>query len=109
MLFLLLVPSAPGNFMLSMVLGLPNTLSASWTAPDPPNGIISGYTIYCSTLSGLLPPFVIIGLNTSTRLEGLKAFTEYTCSISANTSAGEGPHSNTEVTATDEDGKTVRR
>ncbi len=88
--------------MLEMVADSPNTLSASWVIPDPANGIITGYTIRCSTpsVSLLLP-----GTAQSAALDNLVPFTQYQCSISANTSAGEGPATETQIATTDEDGE----
>ncbi len=92
--------------MLSMVAGSPTMLSASWMVPDPTNGVITGYTIRCSsTPLGMLPPFIISASVTETNLENLTPFTSYSCSISANTSAGEGGNSNMETATTDEDCK----
>lgn len=91
--------------MLSTVLGSPHSLSASWVIPDPTNGIISGYTIYCATLSGqILEPFNIGPEDTTAVLDGLTAYTEYDCSISAITGAGEGNLSDPHMATTAEDG-----
>ena len=90
-----------------MVGGSPNTLSASWMTPDPANGIITGFTISCNTPGVMLPPLLVVidESSVSTTLMDLTAFTEYVCVISANTSAGEGPPSNSDTAMTDEDGK----
>ena len=82
--------------------------------PTPANGIITNYTIYCigsvdqyysdQLIPGLSThPFD--GLTTSTTLMDLTAFTNYTCSISASTNAGEGPRSDGVTVATDESSK----
>ncbi len=91
--------------MLSTLPGSPNSLSASWLVPEPANGIISGYTISCSTPSEVLMPFGIASSLMATSLEGLTAFTNYTCIISATTGAGTGNLSNPQTARTDEDGK----
>ncbi len=94
--------------MLSTVPGSPNTLSASWMAPDPTNGIVSGYTIYCSLTSSpelMLEPFDIGPKEASTILSGLAAFTEYVCTISATTGAGKGSLADPRFAVTAEDGK----
>ena len=99
------VPSPPGNFSLSEVAGAPTSLLASWAVPDPENGIISGYIINCSTSSGeVLEPFSASSEVTSSVLNGLTAFTEYTCVISATTGAGEGSASDIQRATTVEDG-----
>ena len=97
--------------MLLIVPGSPNTLSASWMAPDPTNGIVSGYTVYCSTTSSpglVLEPFNIGSEEATTILSGLVAFTEYTCTISATTGAGEGNLTDPRTAITAEDGKKFR-
>ena len=98
-------PSEPMNFNL-----LPNTsssLSASWEVPARPNGIILGYTISCTTpLTSAMPiTFIVPGSVLSHLLMGLEPFTDYTCEVRANTSAGFGDSSNTDTERTDEGGK----
>ncbi len=73
--------------------------------PNPTNGVITGYTIQCNTSSGFLSPWIIDGSEGTTILYNLTTFTEYTCSISANTSAGESVYSDAENATTDEDCK----
>ena len=91
-----------------MVEGSSSTLFASWMTPDPPHGVITGYTIYCSSSSGMLTPFIVSdGSSTTETLQNLNPFTQYSCSISANTSAGEGNRSNIDSATTDEDGKSI--
>ena len=103
-IFLYVVPSAPRNFTLSMVSGSPNTLFASWNIPELINGIISGYTINCSSSDEMLG-FSFNEFVLSTSLSGLTPFTNYSCTISARTSAGEGTVSTVVTTTTDKDGK----
>ena len=101
-----IVPSAPRNFMLAKVPGSPDTLSASWTIPESSNGVISGYTISCSSsLSGKLEPFIISDSVTTTILENLTPYTVYTCTVLATTAAGDGNSSEPQIARTDEDGK----
>ena len=90
--------------MIAMIPGAPNSLSASWMTPDPTNGIISGYTVDCSSA---LQEQISFSFNASERavtLTNLRAFTNYTCSIYAVTGAGAGNISTAEVAHTDEDG-----
>ena len=42
------VPTQPRNFNINSVTGQPQQLMATWTQPDPPNGIITAYTITCT-------------------------------------------------------------
>ena len=101
-------PSEPINFNL-----LPNTsssLSASWEVPARPNGIIVGYTIYCTTPPTTAMPitFSVPGSVLSLLLTGLEPFINYTCEVRANTSAGFGDSSNTDTERTDEDGRNLK-
>ena len=90
--------------MLSMVEGSSTTLNASWLAPNPANGMITGYTIRCSVPSAL--EFSgIDGEDNSFILQDLMPFTVYQCQITATTSVGEGDPSETQTARTDEDGK----
>ena len=98
-------PSEPMNFNL-----LPNTsssLSANWEVPARPNGIILGYTISCTTppTSAMPITFIVPGSVRSHLLTGLEPFTNYTCEVRANTSAGGGDSSNTDTERTDVGGK----
>ena len=104
--FNFVVPSAPRNFMLSTRSS--RTLSASWAEPDPRNGIISNYTIRCNEteFGSAITPLTIEGNSVFTAtLMGLTPFTEYECTISASTGAGEGNQSDPQTATTDEDGK----
>ena len=41
-------PSVPLGFMLEAVASKPTELLASWSEPQPPNGVITGYTLTCT-------------------------------------------------------------
>ena len=102
-------PSEPINFNLH-----PNTsssLSASWEVPARPNGIIVGYTISCMTppITAIPITFIVPGSVLLHLLVGLKAFTNYTCEVRANTSVGVGDSSNTDSERTDEDGRDLKK
>ena len=96
------VPTSPQNFTLSSVAGSPYQLSASWSAPIPKNGIITGYSVYCNTSANQSYPEQVIGLNVPTirsvvngttlavTLSGLNPYTQYSCYVTANTSVGQG-------------------
>ena len=96
------VPSSPQNFYLSPVAVSPSQLSASWSAPIPKNGIITGYSVYCNTSANQSYPEQVIGSNVPTirsvvngatlavTLTGLNSYIQYSCYVTANTSVGEG-------------------
>ena len=104
--FLLLffaVPSAPLNFDLRQSTS--SSLLASWDVPATRNGIIQGYTVSCNATPMATPitfdaPSDTLVLN----LTSLLPFTNYTCSVTANTSAGAGLASNLDLERTNEGG-----
>ena len=113
------VPPPPENFTL---LYSPQTgstyLSASWSAKAPRNGIITAYSVYCNTSDSQSYPELMIGQNTPTIRSvvygetlntvfnfQLNFFTQYTCYVTANTSAGEGSPSVTATAKTGEGGE----
>ena len=101
-----LVPSSPLSFNLTQIDGDPNQLLASWSLPDPTNGIITAYTVFCKLPSDQ-EVTIRDTLNNSTlsaTVMGLVPFTSYECYVTANTSVGEGPPSNDDTAMTDEDG-----
>ena len=103
-----IVPSRPLVFNLTPI-GDPNQLMASWSPPDPTNGIITAYTVFCKMPSD--EEFTIRDtLNNSTlsaTIMKLMPFTNYECYVTANTSVGEGPPSNNDTAMTDEDGELI--
>ena len=105
--FLSPVPSSPVSFNLMQLDGEPNQLMASWSPPDPTNGIITAYTVYCRVVSDqgfkAVRP-TLTGSDSSVTIMGLMPFTSYECYATANTSVGEGPPSNSDIAMTDEDG-----
>ena len=105
--FLSPVPSSPVSFNLMQLDGEPNQLMASWSPPDPTNGIITAYTVYCRVVSDqgfkAVRP-TLTGSDSSVTIMGLMPFTSYECYVTANTSVGEGPPSNNDTAMTDEDG-----
>ena len=108
-LYLFLVPSAPRGFTLTtMVDRSPDTLLASWMVPEPANGIIIQFNINCTPSLPFQPLNFTMNNDSvfSTTLRNLSAFTTYTCFITASTSVGEGPPSNSDTAMTDEDGET---
>ena len=85
-----IVPSAPRNFQVTLIPESPTTLSVSWMIPDPANGIISNYTVRCHSPSGSFHHYSFDGSVTNTSLSNLTGNTEYSCSVLAATSVGEG-------------------
>ena len=76
------------------------TIAFIWSAPSTPNGIITEYQLQCS---GGGQVFNLTVMETTTTLSGLLPYTNYSCSITARTSAGEGPTATTSV-ITSQDG-----
>ena len=114
----LTAPSAPIMFQLVTVDSDSTLLNASWDPPNQPNGVITAYTVYCNTSAEQFYPEQVPTGNTVFTVEvqndvrvamvpGLTAFTSYECSVTANTSAGEGELSNTQSARTDESGVCV--
>lgn len=82
---------------------------AAWIPPEPPNGIITAYSIFCR-LSGD-ENFNLVGVvmppSLERTLDDLMPFTNYTCVVTANTSAGEGQETEPRTATTDQDGECV--
>lgn len=65
-----------------------SAIRVAWSPPSQPNGVITHFTIYHPPS----PMPVIVGGGVMTfDLSELRPFTNYTISLSANTSVGEGP------------------
>ena len=88
---------------MSPIPGSPTALFANWSVPIPRNGIITAYTVYCNTSASQAYPEQVIGPNIPTIRSvvngttlavtfntGLNPYTQYSCYVTANTSAGEG-------------------
>ena len=99
-------PTAPLNFVLETVVGFPTQLRASWSTPDPANGVITEYTLRCT--SDTQPPEsftnLISGNVSSFMLDNLRPYTTYSCNVSATTGDGEGPATEVMTAQTDEAG-----
>ena len=110
-----LVPSSPIDVALTSVPGSPTALFANWSAPIPRNGIITWYTVYCNTSASQAYPEQVIGPNiptirsvvnrTTLAVTGLNPYTQYSCYVTANTSAGEGSPSVIVTARTGEEGE----
>ena len=124
----LVVPSEPREVSISTVYGYPTLLSLSWKPPLTPNGVVTIYTVYCKELpetfdssaygSGepgeiddvFFPEFnatlslTLLGDVNATLFPDLAPYTNYSCYVSASTSAGEGNFSIGVIARTDESG-----
>ena len=115
-----LVPSYSTSIWLSPVIGYSTELYINWSVPIPRNGIITGYTVYCNTSINQSFPEQVIGPNNPiirsvvkgttlavTFNTGLNPYTQYSCYVTANTSAGEGSPSVIVTSRTVEDGEGI--
>ena len=66
-----------------------------WSAPLTPNGFITEYQLLCSGGGQVFNRTV---METTTTLSGLLPYTNYSCNITAHTSAGGGPAASVSVT-----------
>ena len=91
--------------------GPPHGLSASegstsvslmWSMPLEPNGVIAEYQVQC-TGGGQMFPVTVTGSQTTAILTKLVPYTNYSCSITAYTSAGGGPAATISIN-TEQDG-----
>ena len=88
----------PQNFILSLITNVPEMVDFFWEPPPPDqrNGIVTAYNIVC-TPSGSGQPvnFVVTDDGMSGTLNATVGMftpaTQYSCAISASTSAGPGP------------------
>ena len=103
----------PLNFQLSAVSS--SVLMANWTPPSSPNGIMTGYTVYCTVSHNQTYPEQVptggstytvfnVTSQTSVYLRGLLPFTFYKCYVTANTTVGEGRPSTIVLSQTGETG-----
>ena len=69
------------------------------------NGIITHYQLQCSG-GGQEHRWTVMGSQTTTILSGLLTYTNYSCSITAHTSVGEGPAA-TIIVTTRQDGELI--
>ena len=104
------VPSAPRGFSVMTIENSSSTLLASWMEPEMINGILLSYTVRCVStgdLVGEMHNFTISNTFSNTELGGLTPYTDYSCTISATTGAGEGNSSDAQTARTDEDGMKI--
>ena len=117
--------------MMTFVVGIPTQLALQWQAPLEPNGNLVAYTVYCKTSleqplcdycdrrsklsfacgnTAMNTPYsqhavLPVGLSTIATVGGFLPFTNYTCFMTANTSAGESSPSIPTSGITDESGE----
>ena len=92
------VPAGPPRQFFG-VAGSSTTITLAWSAPATPNGVITEYQLQCSGGGQVFNHTV---METTTTLSGLLPYTNYSCSITAHTSAGGGPAATTSVTTLQE-------
>ena len=66
----------------------------SWNPPLKPNGVIIQYRLQCGPNVG----HIVSGSQTTITLSGLLPYTNYSCNITAHTSAGRGPAATVNIT-----------
>lgn len=99
-----LVPSQPPtNFAVSVLYS--SSIFLSWNAPpiQNQNGLI---TLYHLNLTSLINGYSIFytSYNTTIQINGLSAYTTYSCMVAAETSIGRGPYTTVITFTTMEDG-----
>ena len=105
----------PVNFNLASVTDEPSQLSASWSKPEPANGVITHYTLSCSLSNvqyypyqlDIEPSSITIVTSGDVTVMDLQPFTNYSCFVTANTSVGEGVPSSTDSERTVESSECV--
>ena len=85
-------PSTPKNE--SVTLTTSTSAVISWSPPLEPNGVIIQYRLQC----GLNVDRNVSGSQTTITLSGLLPYTNYSCNITAHTSAGRGPAATVNIT-----------
>ena len=81
--------SPPVDFHASLVTAM--TIRFQWKQPTKSNGVIIQYYILCNTNDKQMFIYIVNGSHTTTTVSGLLPYTNYFCSITANTSVGGGP------------------
>ena len=75
-------------------------LIATWSVPDPANGVLLNYTITCNGSTSETFPAITVTVTVA----GLQPYTVYSCSVVAMTIGGVGDAFNTAEERTSEDG-----
>ena len=85
-----LVPdNAPIN--LQVTGSSPSSVFVSWIEPTVPNGVITGYNIYVNYSAGSPVAMLHSSSSTNYTITGLTPYQLSTVAVSATTTAGEGP------------------
>ena len=88
------VPEGPPREIFFIVKNS-SSITLFWSAPSIRNGVITAYQLQCS---GDGQVFIRTVMETTTTLSGLLPYTNYSCNITAYTSAGGGPAASVSVT-----------
>ena len=88
------VPAGPPRKVI-VIVESSTTIVLFWSAPAMPNATITEYQLQCSGGGQVFNHTV---METTATLSGLLPYTNYSCSITAHTSAGGGPAATTSVT-----------
>ena len=97
--------SPPYMFIVKSVSS--NMSTFQWEAPKEPNGIITSYHLECVDGVEVFNQ-TANGSQTTTTLNGLHPYTNYSCDITAHTRVGEGPAACINIT-TKQDGSVKMR
>lgn len=83
----------------------PYNVSAEWSPPRVPNGIITRYTLYIGFEDGSVEVFYVNGQSTSYNVTNLLPYQIISVQISASTVIGEGPRTSSVEVQTAQAGK----
>ena len=97
-----IVPAGPPRHFFGIAINS-TSINLLWSAPARSNGVITKYQLQCSGGGKVLNKSMMAS-QTTTALSGLLPYTNYSCNITAYTSAGGGP-SAAVTTATAQDGE----
>ena len=92
------VPAGPPRQVMS-INNNSTSINVSWIVPATQNGVITEYQLQCSNHKQVFN-HTVQGSQTTTTLSGLLPYTNYSCNITAHTSAGGGPGATIDITTT---------
>ena len=98
------------NVSVTPVPGSTNQLMAKWEPPNPTNGIITAYMVYCNvSVNQTNAMYIKTSVNGTTHAVTFSIRSDplalYSCYVTANTSVGEGTPSSVVVGRTGESGE----
>ena len=103
MITLCTVPAGPPRQVM-IIAENSTSITLCWIAPATTNGVITEYQLQCNSSDhGQVFNRTVKGSQTATTLSGLLPYTNYSCNITAHTSAGGGPSTTVNI-ATAQDG-----